>query len=124
MANTFIRQAGPYLVETNGTSVLVNGVVAPLLPPARGAKTRDGDAIMYLADTGEIGANGGRNLVAITDADWAIHFAAGAASRAAAQGSNATQTKRARSERAFDAANNEGGEGYNPHRYGAARTYR
>lgn len=35
----------------------------------------------------------------------------------------AAKTQRQSAERAFDAANNEGGEGYNPHRYGAAQTY-
>lgn len=72
-----IRQAGPYMVTTDGERLLVNGQHAtPQSPPS-------GSSLKWLLDTGVTGSNGKRDVVGLTEAQYQIHLDAVAAHRAA-----------------------------------------
>ena len=115
MAQKIIRTVGPYTISTDGDAILVNGAKA-VLHVAHGG-SRDGSKFLFQAEGG-IGANGKRDYISITEAEYAIHVAA-----RPAQTFGNSESRDTSAERAYDAANNEGGEGYNPHRAGAERSY-
>lgn len=117
MANEItLRVAGSYTVTTDGGSYLVNG------QPARIKSAPKNDrGFVALVETGVIAANGKMDCVGLTqkhiDMKIALQKMVSATPCASAE------TTRVAAERAFDMANNEGGDGYNPHRHGAGRTY-
>lgn len=110
-----IRQAGPYVVTTDGQRVYVNGVQSvPQMPPA-------GSPLKWVLDTGKTGANGKRDLVGLTPEQWAIHEAARAEHEAEIL--SAPQTLRQQRDALVSAWTNLREDDYQAH-YDAAETMR
>lgn len=133
---TFIREANGLAVEAVGDRYRVGGmpatsvsdasdlinnpkhymakIVAPIMP-----KLVSGEIVQVIR--AEIAGKGA--FIAIT----ADQFALGAEERARYAawlvGVRSAEKARQAAEREYDLANNEGGEGYNPHRVGDERTY-
>lgn len=86
-------------------------------------------AYMPRIETGEIAAivhwetNDGPRNILITAEQWALGAPERARYETWLRGVVSDKADREANERAYDLANNEGGEGYNPHRTGAERTY-
>lgn len=124
-----IRVSGPYTVTTNGRSLQVNGKdVFPerLNPPVRNSEF---GTLTWAVDTGTTGADGKPNLIGLTSGQMQIHMDAVKDRRAAEQAAwlaspaGVAEKARRAKERAHDLAYNEGGEGFNPHRFGDERSY-
>ena len=86
--SVLIRRAGPYTVTTDGDRFYVNGEQA--IPMAQEA----GATMKFLLNTGKIGANGKRDLVSLTDDQYAVHTATRAKRLAAMPPSLAQQRGR------------------------------
>ncbi|MGD9613814.1 MAG: hypothetical protein AB7H90_01305 [Alphaproteobacteria bacterium] len=132
----FIREVQGLAVEQDMDNALVNGRPASMtsgrtiLDNPKHYLRQTLASIMPKIESGEIAAvvhaevNGKPGYITISREQYAL----GAAERARyaawqAECCDAEKTRQ-KAERAFDRGMNEGGEGYNPHRYGSRRTYR
>ncbi len=122
-----IRRAGAYEITSDGTSIFCNGVPTAIEMLARPITAGD-RVVIALVDTYCQGANGKRDKVSLTQPEYDAYRAAAQARRPTPPvpqtAATSAQSPRQAAERRHDALYNEGGEGYNPHRYGAAKTYR
>lgn len=130
-----IREVNGRVISQVGDQASVNGRPAPITTAA----TILGNKIHWLRDAlrsvmprieaGEVAAivhheiNGKPGYITITADQWALGAPERARYEAWLNGVISDKADREAQERAYDLANNEGGEGYNPHRSTSERTY-